>query len=96
MDKQADRYFDFSDDEWLQAEFNPDDVHDLALKIYGAQLQKHLRLANPIAGIKGILALQHCMLALMDGLYAFEARFGTQKQITDSIETVMSFLSKSD
>ena len=63
MDKQADRYFDFSDDEWLQAEFDPDDVHDLALKIYGAQLQKHLRLANPIAGIKGILALQHCMLA---------------------------------
>jgi len=41
-------------------------------------------------------AREEMLSILMDGLYAFEARFGKQKQITDSIETVMSFLSKSD
>ncbi len=41
-------------------------------------------------------AREEMLPILMDGLYAMEARFGTQMQITDSIETVMSFLSKSD
>ena len=58
MDKEADRYFDFSEDDELITQFDPGGVSDVNLQIHGAQIQKHMQLRNPAAAIKGLLGYQ--------------------------------------
>lgn len=58
MGEQASRYFDFSEDDELITEFDPGGVSDVMLQIHGAQIQKHMRLRNPTAAIKGLLGYQ--------------------------------------
>ena len=56
MDDKSNPYFDTSEDSWLLNEFDPERVTDLELRIWGASICKHLRVRNPISGIKGLLA----------------------------------------
>ena len=58
MSDQMNRYFDYSEDETLLAEFDPDDVSDMILQIHGAQIQKHMQRRNPATSIKGLLGYQ--------------------------------------
>jgi len=50
------RYFDFSEDDQLLAQFEPDDVSDWYLKWTGELIQKYLRLRNPANRIAGLIA----------------------------------------
>ena len=58
MENEANPYLDFSEDEQLIAEFEPEGVSDLIMQIHGAEIQKHLRLRNPTAAIKGLIGYQ--------------------------------------
>jgi len=58
MSDQMNRYFDYSEDEALLAEFDPDDVSDIILQIHGAQIRKHMQRRNPTTSIKGLLGYQ--------------------------------------
>ena len=58
MASEADRYFDFSEDEQLIAEFDPEGVSDVILQIHGGVIQKHLRFRNPISALKGLISYQ--------------------------------------
>ena len=58
MASEADRYFDFSEDEQLIAEFDPEGVSDVIMQIHGGEIQKHLRLRNPISAMKGLISYQ--------------------------------------
>lgn len=58
MASEADRYFDFSEDEQLFAEFDPEGVSDVIMQIHGGEIQKFLRLRNPISALKGLISYQ--------------------------------------
>jgi hypothetical protein len=56
MTDDKERYYDFSEDEKLLAQFDPDDVSGFYLKWTGDLLQKYLQLRNPASRIAGLIA----------------------------------------
>lgn len=56
MTDDKERYYDFSEDEKLLAQFDSDDVSDWYLKWTGDLLQKYLRFRNPANRIAGLIA----------------------------------------
>ncbi len=62
MSDQMNRYFDYSEDDALLAEFDPDDVSDTILQIHGAQIRKQMQFRNPTTAIKGLLGYQNLTL----------------------------------
>ena len=56
MTDDKERYYDFSEDEKLLAQFDPNDISDFYLKWTGELLQKFLKLRNPTSRIAGLLA----------------------------------------
>ena len=56
MEGDKSRYFDFSEDDQLLAQFEPSDVPDWYLKWAGELIQDYLRLRNPASRIAGLIA----------------------------------------
>ena len=57
MDDESNPYLDTSEDSWLLNEFDPEQTSNFELQIWGTSICKHLRVRNPLSGIKGLLAL---------------------------------------
>jgi len=56
MTDDKERYYDFSEDEKLLAQFDPDDVSGFYLKWTGNLLQNYLQFRNPASRIAGLIA----------------------------------------
>ena len=56
MDNDKERYFDFSEDEELLRQFDPDLTSDSYLKMTAGVMQNHLRFRNPLSRIAGLVA----------------------------------------
>ena len=56
MTDDKERYYDFSEDEKLLAQFDSDDVSDWYLKWTGDLLTKYLQFRNPASRIAGLIA----------------------------------------
>jgi len=86
MDNDKDRYFDFSTDEEDVDALRSGANTPSGLKIFAGEMQRIVRIKNPVIGIRGLLALHVYSVALGDHL-AIKSR-----SLTNSLLAIIALI----